>query len=299
MSVTTQSTTIQPFKVPVAPQAELEALRARVRATRWPDRELVPDHSQGVRLATIQALGPLLGERVRLAPVRGPPQQPAAVHHRDRRPGHSLHPCPLETPERPAGHHHPWMAWLDHRTAEGHRSTHRSHRARRHGRRRLRRRDPVEAGPGFSGKPTAPGGIRTAWPGPGRLMPRLATRDTRPGRRLGGGDRPDGGADAAGTDRNAHQHGRALPDDVSAALAQNVLGAAPRLHPICRPRSAALRAAELLCKTGLGFAWRWPLGRRLSAGWRTRPSGSRPGCSTTTRRATPTSPGLRGKTAAT
>ncbi len=56
MSVTTQSTTIQPFKVPVAPQAELEALRARVRATRWPDRELVPDHSQGVQLAVSQEL---------------------------------------------------------------------------------------------------------------------------------------------------------------------------------------------------------------------------------------------------
>jgi hypothetical protein len=36
MSVSTQSTTIRPFKIPVAPRAELEALRKRIAATRWP-----------------------------------------------------------------------------------------------------------------------------------------------------------------------------------------------------------------------------------------------------------------------
>jgi hypothetical protein len=56
MSVSTQTTTIRPFSVPVAPRAELEALRARVAATRWPDRELVADHSQGVQLRVIQEL---------------------------------------------------------------------------------------------------------------------------------------------------------------------------------------------------------------------------------------------------
>lgn len=38
------------------PQAELQDLRRRIRATRWPGRELVGDASQGVQLATIQAL---------------------------------------------------------------------------------------------------------------------------------------------------------------------------------------------------------------------------------------------------
>jgi hypothetical protein len=42
MSVTT-ATRISPFKVPVAPRAELEALRKRVAETRWPERELVAD----------------------------------------------------------------------------------------------------------------------------------------------------------------------------------------------------------------------------------------------------------------
>src|SRR5690348_2001458 len=47
---------IRPFTSPVTPEAELGALGARVRATRWPDAELVTDHSQGVQLTVIQAL---------------------------------------------------------------------------------------------------------------------------------------------------------------------------------------------------------------------------------------------------
>ena len=60
MSVTTEkssvTTAVRPFTVPVASEAELEALRARVAATRWPDQELVTDHSQGVQLAVITEL---------------------------------------------------------------------------------------------------------------------------------------------------------------------------------------------------------------------------------------------------
>jgi pimeloyl-ACP methyl ester carboxylesterase len=46
---------IRPFTVEV-PQAELEDLRRRIAATRWPERETVDDQSQGVQLATIQEL---------------------------------------------------------------------------------------------------------------------------------------------------------------------------------------------------------------------------------------------------
>ncbi|MGH9554046.1 MAG: epoxide hydrolase family protein, partial [Terriglobales bacterium] len=46
---------IRPFHVNV-PEAELTELRRRVNATKWPDRETVPDQSQGVQFATIQAL---------------------------------------------------------------------------------------------------------------------------------------------------------------------------------------------------------------------------------------------------
>ena len=60
MSVPTASsadaTAIRPFPIPVASDDEIEALRARVAATRWPDEELVTDHSQGPRLAVMQEL---------------------------------------------------------------------------------------------------------------------------------------------------------------------------------------------------------------------------------------------------
>ena len=51
----TNSTPVRPFRTDV-PEAELEALRLRVAATRWPDKETVADHSQGVPLATIREL---------------------------------------------------------------------------------------------------------------------------------------------------------------------------------------------------------------------------------------------------
>lgn len=46
---------IRPFRVNV-PEAELTELRRRVNATVWPERETVPDASQGVQLATMQKL---------------------------------------------------------------------------------------------------------------------------------------------------------------------------------------------------------------------------------------------------
>jgi pimeloyl-ACP methyl ester carboxylesterase len=49
------NTAIRPFTFEV-PEADLEDLRARIAATRWPERETVEDRSQGVQLATIQAL---------------------------------------------------------------------------------------------------------------------------------------------------------------------------------------------------------------------------------------------------
>src|SRR5712675_736053 len=46
---------IRPFHVNF-PEAELTDLRRRINATKWPERETVTDASQGVQLATIQAL---------------------------------------------------------------------------------------------------------------------------------------------------------------------------------------------------------------------------------------------------
>src|ERR1700680_1834212 len=47
--------TIRPFHVNVA-EADLTELRRRINATKWPERETVTDASQGVQLATTQAL---------------------------------------------------------------------------------------------------------------------------------------------------------------------------------------------------------------------------------------------------
>jgi pimeloyl-ACP methyl ester carboxylesterase len=46
---------IRPFDVEIS-EAEIEELRRRIVATRWPERETVDDASQGVQLATIQEL---------------------------------------------------------------------------------------------------------------------------------------------------------------------------------------------------------------------------------------------------
>ena len=51
----TDKTAIRPFQFNF-PDAELMDLRKRVNATKWPERELVNDASQGVQLATMQKL---------------------------------------------------------------------------------------------------------------------------------------------------------------------------------------------------------------------------------------------------
>jgi len=51
-----EATAIRPFHMVNVPDAELTDLRRRINATRWPERETVTDASQGVQLATTQAL---------------------------------------------------------------------------------------------------------------------------------------------------------------------------------------------------------------------------------------------------
>jgi pimeloyl-ACP methyl ester carboxylesterase len=56
MSTTAEeATAIRPFQIEVS-EERLAELRRRIEATRWPSGELVSDRSQGVQLATIQAL---------------------------------------------------------------------------------------------------------------------------------------------------------------------------------------------------------------------------------------------------
>jgi pimeloyl-ACP methyl ester carboxylesterase len=51
----TRATAVHPFRVDM-PEEALADLRRHIAATRWPSRELVADRSQGVQLATSQAL---------------------------------------------------------------------------------------------------------------------------------------------------------------------------------------------------------------------------------------------------
>src|SRR5262245_33302244 len=48
-------TAVRPFRIEV-PQQDIDELRRRIDATRWPTRELVDDRSQGVQLAALQEL---------------------------------------------------------------------------------------------------------------------------------------------------------------------------------------------------------------------------------------------------
>jgi pimeloyl-ACP methyl ester carboxylesterase len=52
---TTTDVAIRPFRVDI-PDEALADLRRRIAATRWPEREVVTDQSQGVQLATVQNL---------------------------------------------------------------------------------------------------------------------------------------------------------------------------------------------------------------------------------------------------
>ena len=55
MTTTVDTTTVRPFQIEI-PEEQIDDLRRRIAATRWPTKELVPDRSQGVQLATLQEL---------------------------------------------------------------------------------------------------------------------------------------------------------------------------------------------------------------------------------------------------
>ncbi|HET6180691.1 MAG TPA: epoxide hydrolase [Candidatus Sulfotelmatobacter sp.] len=74
---TADNTAIRPFRANVT-EEELTEVRRRINATKWPDRETVPDQTQGVQPATIQALANYWGTeydwRKVEAKLNAPPQ---------------------------------------------------------------------------------------------------------------------------------------------------------------------------------------------------------------------------------
>ena len=85
------ATAIRPFHVDIPEEAWTTSV-ARIAATRWPEKETVDDPSQGVQLATMQALARYWGTEYDFGASRGEAERPAAVHDRDRRARHPLHP---------------------------------------------------------------------------------------------------------------------------------------------------------------------------------------------------------------
>ena len=56
------STDIRPFKIEI-PDTDLEDLRRRLAATRWPEKETVDDWSQGIPLSYVQEVTAYWGEK--------------------------------------------------------------------------------------------------------------------------------------------------------------------------------------------------------------------------------------------
>ena len=89
------ATAVRPFTFK-APEAELQDLRNRIKATRWPEKEAVADDTQGVQLATIQKLARYWATEHDWRKVEAKMNVLPAFHHRDRWAGHPFHAHSLE-----------------------------------------------------------------------------------------------------------------------------------------------------------------------------------------------------------
>ena len=137
-------TAIRPFQVEFQKE-QIDELRRRIAATRWPSKELVTDRSQGVQLAATQALARYWLDEYDFgrieARLNALPQFMTEIDGLDI---HFIH-VKLPARGRPAADHHPRLAGLRDRATRRHRPVDRSHRPRRPGRGRVRRRHPVAA----------------------------------------------------------------------------------------------------------------------------------------------------------
>ena len=253
MSVTTENpagaTAIRPFTIPTAPEAELEALRARIAATRWPEQETVTDDSQGVPLAMIQELARYWAAdydwRTCEAKLNALPQFMTEIDGLDI---HFIHVRSRHEDALPLIVTHGWPGSvieqlkiidpLTNPTAHGASASDAFHLV-----------IPSLPGYGFSGKPAAtgwdPARIARAWV---VLMKRLGyPRFAVARRRLGrGGHECDGPAGTSG----AARHPRQLPRHGSARRGQGAPVRRPAAVRPVRRRKTRLRAADHSCIRG-------------------------------------------------
>jgi len=140
----TDKTAIRPFRVNV-PETELTELRRRINATKWPERETVTDASQGVQLATTQALARYWATEYDWRKIEAKMNAlPQFITEIDGLDIHFIH-VRSKHENALAADRYARMAWLDHRTDEGHRSADQSHRTRRKCVRRVPGRGSVDA----------------------------------------------------------------------------------------------------------------------------------------------------------
>ena len=250
---TTDKNAIRPFRVNF-PEAELTDLRRRIKATKWPDRETVADASQGVQLATTQALARYWATNydwrkceMKLNAV------PNFITEIDGLDIHFIHVRSKHENALPMIVTHGWpgsiieqmkiIEPLTNPTAHGGSASDAFHLV-----------IPSMPGYGFSGKPTAPGwnpvSIARAW---ATLMERLGyTKYVAQGGDWGNARlRGDGPATAAGIARHSHQHGRHR----SVRCCATALAGAARRRPACRlRRKYAWDQLDDFYKNGLGYA---------------------------------------------
>ena len=135
---------VRPFRVDV-PEEDLDDLRRRIAATRWPSKELVEDRSQGVQLATMQELARYWATdydwRKAEAKLNALPQFTTEIDGVDI---HFIH-VQVAARGRVAADHDARLARLGHRAARDRRPAHRPDRARRQRRGRVPPRAAVPA----------------------------------------------------------------------------------------------------------------------------------------------------------
>ena len=276
--------TIRPFTIEI-PEADLDDLRARIAATRWPERETVDDDSQGVQLATIQELARYWETEydwrrceARLNAL------PNFITEIDGLDIHFIHVRSKHENALPIIVTHGWPGSiveqlkiidpLTNPTAHGGSASDAFHVV-----------IPSMPGYGFSGKPTATGWdperIARAWV---ELMKRLGyTRFVAQG-----GDWGAIVVDLMGV-RGAPPELIGIHTNMAGAVPPEIVSGAPvaaarrRAGHLADDERRAYEQLRLLRERRVGYALdRWARGRRRCTDWRTHRSASRPGCSTTT-----------------
>jgi pimeloyl-ACP methyl ester carboxylesterase len=251
------ATAIRPFTIGI-PEAELEALRARIAATRWPETEPVADQSQGVQLATVQALAHYWVSDYDFRRVEARLNAlPQFIIEIDGLDIHFIHVRSSHANALPLIITHGWpgsvvemlkvVGPLTERTAHGGNAEDAFHLV-----------IPSIPGYGLSGKPTSTGRdtarIAHAW---AVLMKRLGyTQYVAQGGDWGALITDEMGAHAPAELLGIHSNmPGTVPPDVSKALASNVLGAGdPRPSNLSADESRAYDRLSFVYTKGIGYA---------------------------------------------